>query len=221
MSRMLNFVALLLPPADCEVVLGDLAEENASLANALTAILGYALRRQLRHWRSWRPWFAAFALCLPASGMLLGSSVAFSQLFLAPTHASFTFAALQLLTIAWIVGYAAVALSRSTVWASLLVVGITGMRCFSLFHVPGLTPFCLFLFAPALLFGLYIALRSKQLPFWITLLLAAPSAMLLLVEMPITGPRQTLHNLLLFWPCWYIVWLALSSTRRAKEAASL
>jgi hypothetical protein len=130
------------------------------------------------------------------------AAVAFSHLFLAPTHSLFTLVALQLLTIAWIVGYAAVALSHSTVWANAFTVGITGIRCFSLFHVPGITAFCLFLFAPAFLFGRYITLRVEQLP-------------------PITGSLQTLHSLLLFWPCGYIVWLALPSTRRAKEPISL
>jgi len=62
--------ALLLDPAEREVVCGDLAESGASDARVLVEILGLVARRQAACWSEWRPWGTLFLVVLPL-GLIL------------------------------------------------------------------------------------------------------------------------------------------------------
>ena len=70
--------AQLLRPEEREVVLGDLAEAQASAWESFTGVLGLAVRKQALLWKDWRPWFAGFGISLPGTTehfMQIGQSV--------------------------------------------------------------------------------------------------------------------------------------------------
>lgn len=235
MNRILNFAALLLSPADRGSVLGDLAESGASFGATLFAILGLALRQQFKLFLDWRPWLAGFGLALTTGIFLIGQSVAFCKVFLwllaqTPTIRSFlsnlpqlALPLFSLIAESWAIGFAAATISRRTLWASILMALPICIRCFTMFRMPGLSPLCLLVFVPPTLFGLCSALRGTRPSLWFALLLAVPNP-----YVAIDALRTITATLLfwlpgtaLLWPCWNIIWLALHSTRRTKEAYSL
>lgn len=68
--RLLHLASLLLQPADREAVLGDLTESGATLFEAVSGILGLALRRQIGLWRNWQPWLALIGVAGVAGSFL-------------------------------------------------------------------------------------------------------------------------------------------------------
>ncbi len=243
MNRVIvDLIALLLPPCDREAVLGDLAEYSAPFASSLFAVLGFVLRRQFLCWLSWRPWFAAIALAYTTTWLLMGNSVDIStnavKWYWGPASwhyvpnllSEFTLALLRLFAAAWSAGFAAARISRRTLWCSMLLLLGPSIYCFKLFHVEThfdhhitqLSPFVLFLYLPLMIFGIYAGLHNLRPRLWLTPLLIIPYCMQLVPMMKVqNGPKFVLWTLILLWPCWYLVWLTLPSTRRTKEAYSL
>ncbi len=237
-----DLIALLLPPCDRETVLGDLEESGASLASSFFAILGFVLRRQFFCWLSWRPWFAAIALAYTTTWLLMGNSVEIStnavKWYWGPASwhyvlhllSDFTLALLRLLAAAWSAGFAAARISRRTLWCSMLLLLVPSIHCFKLFHgethfdqhIIQLSPFVLFLYLPLMIFGIYAGLHNLRPRLCLTPLSIIPYCMQLVPMMKVqNGPNFVLWTLILLWPCWYLAWLTLPSTRRTKEACSL
>lgn len=73
MMTLLDFIALLLPPDDREAVMGDLEEQKQPHVQRISAVLGFAIRRQVEYWRNWYPWVVGGAV-IPATFLLLGAS---------------------------------------------------------------------------------------------------------------------------------------------------
>ncbi len=234
-----DLIALLLPPCDREAVLGDLAEYSAPFSSSFFAILGFVLRRQLLCWLSWRPWFAAIALAYTTTWLLMGNSVEIGinavKWYWGPSSRhpvlhllpDFTPALLRLFAAAWSAGFAAAQISRRTLMCSMLLLLGPSIYCFRLFrvqahfdhHIVQLSPFVLFLYLPPMIFGIWAGLHNLRPHPWLALLSIVPCCMQLVPMMKIqNGPGFVLWTLILLWPCWYLVWIALPSTRRSKEA---
>jgi hypothetical protein len=129
--------SVVLAEPEREAILGDLAESSDSFLHALQNILGLAFRRHLELWANWRPWAASFGLALPASLFLMCVSLAVSHdFFLLPTAAGNSLSPAligktSLLAIwACMAGYAAVAISRRTLWATALACIAPCLTCF-------------------------------------------------------------------------------------------
>jgi hypothetical protein len=141
--RCIEAAAGLLAPLDREVVLGDLAEMDCGAWRGLGDVLGLAARRQLALWRSWRPWAESVGLALPASLFLMGWSVAASgavaSLLTDPAKARLLWLSLSRLFLviswAWMAGFVVGAVSRGTLWASVL--GCFGPCLYCLSKWPG------------------------------------------------------------------------------------
>jgi hypothetical protein len=165
--RCIEAAAGSLTPREREVVLGDLAEMDRGAWRGVGDVLGLAVRRQLPLWRSWRPWAASFGLALPASLFLMGCSLATSgaiSKFLAkpqsaPLLCQSGSRLFLLICWAWMAGFAAGAVSRRTLWASLLGCCAPCLYCLSKWPGHGLSELQLLLF---LVPGLWGAWRGWQ-----------------------------------------------------------
>ena len=69
-QQFLQLLARVLPPDERTVVLGDLHEDSAGLLFSMTAIVGYAVRRELSLWEGPLPWLALLAVVVPCVAML-------------------------------------------------------------------------------------------------------------------------------------------------------
>jgi hypothetical protein len=135
--RCIEVAAGLLAPLDREVVLGDLVETDRGVWRGLGDVLDLASRRQLALWRSWRPWAASFGLALPASLFLMGWSVAASgavaSLLGGPAQAQLLWLSFSRLFLviswAWMAGFVVGAVSRGTLWASVLACCVPCLHC--------------------------------------------------------------------------------------------
>lgn len=234
MNRILNFAALLLPPADRDPVLGDLAEAGAPLLSAISAILGLALRQQLDLWRSWRPWLAGFGLWLTVGLALLAESVSTFLCFTGCASAASpgSLVAHQLLfavplalplfcfwAVGWSAGFVMASISRRTLWATSLLMFIPALHCFSRFGIPGVTPYCIFLFVLPVATGLRRSLRGKPLSRWVAALFAFPN-LITLLSLNQFAPQSLLVRVfssVALWPTWYMLWLAFGSKKSVAE----
>lgn len=212
--KLLELHARLLPVADREAILGDIAEAEMPFAAALSSLMGLILRRQLDCWRSWRPWIVAAGILLSIYMLLVGESVSVALLVARNAgHAAFaaaTLPTLQLITISWATGYATASLSRRTLWITFVLALIPCFCCFAVFRVPGLSHFCIFSFFIPAIAGAVTAMRGHRLPRWTTLALALPNASLLL---PNTHFKLVMYLLLIaaLWPCWYLIQRAFAT----------
>lgn len=237
-----EFMAVLLSPCDRESILGDLAESSAPLASSLCAILGFVLRRQFLCWLSWQPWLAAIGLASTTTWLLMSNSLDVAMdamqwhwgpasMHYAPhSLPHFVLSLLRLFAAAWSAGFAAARISRRTLWGSMLLLFGPSIHCLRLFHVETrfdhhiiqLSPFALFLYLPMMIVGICAGQHNLRPRLWLTLLLITPYCVQLILMIKIqNGPNFVLLTVLLLWPCWYLVWLTLLSTRRPKEAYSL
>lgn len=163
--------AELLAPLEREVVLGDLAETECGPWRGLSDVLGLAARRQLALWRSWRPWAASFGLALPASLFLMGCSLAASgaiaDLLHAPSSGPLLWRSLSRLFLvicwAWMAGFAVGAVSRGTLWASLLGCCTPCLYCLSEWPGHGLSELQLLIFLVPGLWGAWRGQRDLRL----------------------------------------------------------
>ncbi|HEY6185040.1 MAG TPA: hypothetical protein VIW67_22565 [Terriglobales bacterium] len=213
-----NLASMLLTVNDREAVLGDLQEANEGPLQSVRQIFCLALRRQLELWKSWRPWLAAFGLAMPNSFALMGISVSISSAslhFLNPGIAigpnpairnglfPFLCQMFLLLICSWIGGFVVGSISRSTLWASVMLCASPLLFCLSRFGIQSLSKYCLFLFLPSAILGVRHGLHRIQI--------TTRSAMLFAITVTVsmiclwTNSHALLLDCSLIWPAWYIV----------------
>jgi len=224
---LMDVTALLLEPGERAVVLGDLAETEASPWRGLLEILGLVIRREALLWRDWRPWLAAFAVALPISLLLMGASFSVSctserlaGLKVCPPCSLTDQEGFPLLlchivlltTWAWTGGFVVGSVSRRTLWVSVLAALAPCVFCLTRFHEVALSRFCLLLFVPPALLGLQHGLRLVRIKPGTAVALAA----LVTALMAWAGTARVLWvlNWALVLPAWYIVMLARRSDYR-------
>ena len=214
--RCVEAAAGLLAPQEREVVLGDLAEMDRGAWRGLGDVLGLAARRQLALWKSWRPWAASFGLALPASLFLMGWSVAASGavagLLGEPAQARLLWLSLSRLFLviswAWMAGFVVGAVSRGTLWASVL--GCCGpcLYCLSKWPGHGLSGLRLLVFVLPGLWGVWRGRRDPRLGLGWAVFLAAMATLAPLMW----GKGGWMHGCWLLWPGLY-----LAATARRKQ----
>jgi len=206
--RCVEAAAELLGPRDREIVLGDLAETDRSIWSELGDVLSLAALRQITLWKNWRPWAATFGLALPASLFLMGCS-------LAATGAAFTFfddpsnmqllwrsiSRLFLLTCwAWMAGFTVGAVSRGTLWASLLGCCAPCLYCLSKWPGHGLSELQLLIFLIPGLWGAWRGLNDLRLGRGWACFLAS-----IAMFTPLMWSRGGwMYGCWLLWPGWYL-----------------
>jgi len=210
--RCLEAATGLLAPPEREVVLGDLAEMDRGAWRGLGDVLGLAARRQLALWRSWRPWAASFGLTLPASLFLMGWSVAASgavaSLLGEPAQARLLWLSLSRLFLvvswAWMAGFVVGAVSRGTLWASVLGCCAPCAYCLSEWPEHGLSGLRLLIFVLPGLWGVWRGRRDLQLGLGWAVFFAATATLA-----PLLWGKS---GCWLLWPGWY-----LAATARRKQ----
>lgn len=206
--RCIEASAGLLAPLEREVVLGDLAEMDRGAWCGLCDVLGMAARRQLALWRSWRPWAASLGLALPASLFLMGFSLAASEaisgLLIEPSNTPLLWRSVSRLFLlmcwAWMTGFALSAVSRETLWASLLGCFAPCLDCLLRWPGHGLSGLRLLVFLVPWLWGVWRGRRSLQLSFNWAIFLAATTLLAPLMW----GHGGWLHGCWLLWPGCYL-----------------
>ena len=215
--RCVQAAAGLLAPGDREVVLGDLSETYRGTWRGLCDVLGLAVRRQLALWKSWRPWAASFGLTLPASLFLMGWSVAVSGavagLLREPAQARLLWLSLSglLLVVSWgwMAGFVVGAVSRGTLWASVLACGGPCLHCLSMWPGHGLSALRLLVFLLPGLWGVWRGRRDLRLGQGWAVFLAAVGTLAPLTS----GKGGWMYSCWLIWPGWYLA----SKARRKQE----
>jgi hypothetical protein len=215
--RFIEAAAALLSPREREVVLGDLSEMNCGAWRGVGEVLDLALRRHLALWKSWRPWAASFGLALPASLFLMGRSVEASGviaiLLEEPAQTRLLWLSLSglLLVIPWIwmAGFVVGAVSRGTLWASVLACCVPFLYCLSKWPGHGISALQLFVFVLPGFWGVLRGRRDSRLSLGWTMFLATTAALAPLL----CGKGGWMHGCWLLWPGWY-----LAATARRKQA---
>lgn len=205
MNPVLKTVALLLPPDDREVVLGDMQEQGHSFWRGLLAILGFAARQQAEWWRGWHPWSVA-ALVIPATYLLLGASFRLSMDARSLWQSgqvdnSLFYPAVLVIAWAWTGGFMLGSLSRRTGWVSPLFFTLPCLSCVLSFREPSLSSFSLLLFIPPGILGLMLGRRWMRIDFAhsLAVALATTTAMYLWQGMPSMSWLLLLPGLYLAW----------------------
>jgi hypothetical protein len=207
---MLGILCLLLEPAEREAVMGDLVESGENDRQAIFAIIGLWLQRQLCLWRNWRPWLAAFGLAIPGSFLLMGFSFSVSHVYqqwIGGPGLTLLLCNLVLLAgVAWAGAFVVGSLSRRTLWVSMFLSFAPCLFCLERFRIESLSRFCLLLFLPPALWGAGHSLRIARIGFRTALLLAAG---LTLITIPTWSSHGAwIPNWALSWPAWYLVAIA-------------
>jgi hypothetical protein len=206
--RCIEAAAELLAPVERELVLGDLAETDRGVWRGLADVLSLAALRQIALWKSWRPWAASLGLALPASLFLMGCSVAatgaISSLFNEPSSPPLLWRSASrmflLICWAWMAGFAVSAVSRGTIWASLLGCCTPCLYCLSRWPGHGLTELQLLIFLIPGLWGAWRGRQDLRLGLRWALFLTA-IAMLA----PLMWARGGwMYGSWLLWPGWYL-----------------
>jgi hypothetical protein len=214
--RCITASAELLAPLEREVVLGDLAETGREDWRGLGDVLSLVALRQFALWRSWRPWAASAGLALPASLFLMGCSLAasgaISNLLIEPSSTPLLLWRLisrlfLLICWAWMTGFAVSALSRGTLWASLLGCLVPCLYCLSRWPGHGLSELQLLLFLVPGLWGVSRGWRELRLSFRGAVFLATMAMLTPLMW----GKGGWMYGCWLLWPGWY---LAATAKRR-------
>lgn len=221
-----------------EAVLGDLIEAGDGTWQALLAVLGLVLRREVALWRIGRPWIAAFGLSLPFSFLLMGTSLALChalQGIIASSHglvgnapSLWIFAigqALLLVGWSWTGGFVASFISRRTLWVSTLCCLLPCLFCLIRFRVESLSAYCLFVFLLPAVRGASDGLRITRIKRTPALLLAAAVTLLAVVALHVRGepwwkPPRTVIAMTLTWPAWYLAVIS-AKTRQKPDTPKL
>jgi hypothetical protein len=225
----LNFVSRLLEADEREAVLGDLAEAGENGWQGALAVLGLVIRRQGEHWRSWRPWLAAFGWAFPCSFLLMGFSLSVSQrylTFIKPTvlratgltvGPGFLLLVCNVLLLAgwsWTGGFVVGSLSRRTLWVSAALSFLPCLFCLERFRIVSLSRFCLLLFLPPAIWGVFHGLRIGRIKFGAAIVLAVALTALTIPTWGSRGPW--IPNWALSWPAWYLVAIAWRSRQQVR-----
>ena len=206
--RCIEVAAGLLTPLEREVVLGDLVETDCGVWRGLGDVLGLAWRRQLALWRSWRPWAASFGLALPASLFLMGWSVATSgvvaSLLGGPAQAPLLWLSFSRLFLviswAWMAGFVVGAVSRGTLWASVLACCVPCLHCLSMWPGHGLSFLKLLIFLIPGVWGVWRGRRELRLGLGVSVFLATIGTLALFIS----GKDGWVYGCWLLWPGWYL-----------------
>ena len=203
-SWLLKLAAHLLEPRDREAVLGDLAEAGVSHTKALLEILGLVIRRQTTLWKNWRPWLAAFGLAFPCSLLLMGFSLSVTQsyqrlldpsvlhaakLSLPPGLLLLFCNAFLLAAWSWTGGFVVGNLSRRTLWVSAALSFMPCIFCLERFRIESVSRFCLLLFLPPAIWGVFHGLRIARIRLSAAIVLA-----LAMTARPSLPGRRTVHG---------------------------
>lgn len=207
----------LLAPLDREVVLGDLAEANRGIWRGLGDVLGLATRRQFALWKGWRPWAASVGLALPASLFLMGcsvaSSIAVAGFVREPVQSRLVWLSVPSLFLvicwAWTAGFVVGAVSRGTLWASLLACCAPCVHCLSLWPGHGVSCLRLLIFVLPGFWGVWRGQRDSRLSLGWTIFLAAVA----MLTPFMWSKGGWIYGCWLLWPGWY-----LTATARRKTA---
>lgn len=218
--RYIEVAAGLLAPLEREVVLGDLIEADRGVWRGLGDVLDLASRRQLALWRSWRPWAASFGLALPVSLFLMGWSVAASEavasLLGGPAQAPLLWLSFSRLFLviswAWMAGFAVGAVSRGTLWASVLACCVPCVHCLSMWPGHGLSFLRLLIFVLPGLWGVWRAQRELKLGLGLAVFLAVMGTLALIIS----GKSGSMYGCWLLWPGWYLA----ATARRTRPVNS-
>ena len=205
--------AQLLERDEREVVLGDLLEAGESAWRGLVDVVGLVARRQAGLWKSWRPWVAAFGLALPGSLLLMGTSLSVSwkvQHMMNPNGIAegvgfwmLICNALLLIGWAWTGGFVVGAVSRRTVWVSVLACISPCLFCLVRFRESSLSRLCLFLFLVPAIWGVRWGLRRARIRLGSAMFLAVAITLLMIPMWH--GKGAWIFNCALIWPTWYMV----------------
>jgi hypothetical protein len=229
-SWIVGIAACWLEPCEREAVLGDLAETGASAGKSALEILGLVLRRQANLWKNWRPWLAAFGLAFPCSLLLMGFSLSITQTYrrlLDPSvlHAAWLplppgvllllCNAFLLAAWSWTGGFVVGALSRRTLWVSAALSLLPCVFCLERFRIESISRFCLLLFLPPAIWGVFHGLRIARIKRTSAIVLALAMTALTIPAWSSHGPW--IPNWALSWPAWYLV----ATSWRARHEVSL
>jgi hypothetical protein len=211
-------LAVLLEREEREAVLGDLAEANESGRQALFAVLGLIIRRQVGLWRGWRPWLAAFGLAVPSSFLLMGFSLSVSEAYqrligstvlkttgltIGPGVCLLLCNIVLLVGWAWTGGFVVGSISRRTLWVSATLSFAPCVFCLERFHVVYLSRLCLLLFLPPAIWGVCKGLQIARMKLSAAVVLAVG---LTVLTIPAWGSKGAwIPNWALSWPAWYLV----------------
>lgn len=206
--RCIQAAAELLTPLDREVVLGDLAETCPGVWHGLGDVLSLAALRQLALWKSWRPWAASLGLALPISLFLMGCSVAASAAFsnflneASSAHLLWDSVSRLFLLIcwAWMAGFAVGAISKGTLWASLLGSCAPCLYCLSEWPGHGLSALQLLIFLIPGVWGARCGRRDLRLGLAWALFLAAVA----MLSPWMWGGGGWIYGCWLLWPGCYL-----------------
>jgi hypothetical protein len=210
--RAVELAAQLLDRCESEAVLGDLEEAGGSPWRNLLDISGLIVRQQALLWKSWRPWLASFGLALPASLMLMGFSLSVSLAYRHAGEIAMPLLAGRRVLLAawsWTGGYAVAAMSKRTLWMSIVSCCLPCLFCLARFRVPSLPSACLLLFLPAAIWGVWQGSRLSGIKTRTAILLATAVTLLTLLFMGEGLPATTW---MLIWPAWYLAATAESNT---------
>ncbi len=203
--------ARLLERDEREAVMGDLVEAGVGAWRGLVDVAGLVVRRQAELWMSWRPWLAAFGLALPGSLLLMGTSVSVSwkvQRLLGSNEMAgagllaLLWNVLLLIGWAWTSGFVVGALSRRTVWVSIVACFSPCLFCLARFRETSLSRLCLLLFLVPAVWGVCWGLRSARIRLGSAVVLAVAITALMI---PWHGKGVWIFNWVLIWPAWYMV----------------
>jgi hypothetical protein len=214
--RCIEAAAGVLAPLEREVVLGDLAETDRGAWRGLCDVLGLAARRQLALWWNWRPWAASLGLALPASLFLMGCSLAASaavaRLLGEPAPAHLLWIPLSRLFLvvfwAWTAGFVVGAVSRGTLWASVLACCAPCLYCLLKWPGHGFSGAQLLIFVLPGLWGVWRGRRDLRLSLPWAFFLAVTAALV-----PVMWSNGGWYGCWLLWPGWY---LAATARRRPE-----
>lgn len=219
--RLVETVSRLLERDERETVRGDLAEAGESAWQGLAAIAGLVIRRQALLWKNWRPWLAAFGLALPSSFLLMGFSLsvshAYQQFLNTPMRAGFSLFVCNVLLLAgwsWTGGFVVGSVSRRTVWVSAVLSFLPCLFCLERFRMESLSRFCLLLFLPPAIWGVWRGLRIARIkPSGAIVLALAVTAL----TIPMWNSKGAwIPNWALSWPAWYLAATAWRSKWRVN-----
>ena len=230
---LVDLASKLLDRDEREVVLGDLLETDESAWRGFLDVFGLLFRRQVGLWKEPQPWFAAMAVALPSSYLLMHVSLSvrctFERLvhhkvygWHGPTgHEGFGLLLCHiflLVTWSWSTGYIAGSVSRRTLWVSGgLSLLPSSLLCLPMYRLEALPRFCLFLFLPPAIMGAIQGLRSTRVSLRSASLLAVTTSAL----MTLAWSNQALWSLnwILIWPSWFLVARAWRSGPRRRSGS--
>jgi hypothetical protein len=209
--RVIEVLALQLTPSEREAVLGDLSETGATAWEGMRELSGLLVRRQLQLLNDWRPWLAVFCLALPASFVLMGTSV---SIMTAHDLRKILTIAFLLACASWSAGFVVSSISRKTLWMSGVSCLLPCLLCSFRFHIESLSRLSLFLFIMPAFLGVWHGIRTMRINLGFAASLAVAVTMW---TIPMWSRGFWLLDCALLWPPWYIVATAYRkpTTKRA------